>query len=94
MYARLARFQGDIATLDAQVEGVRESVAGPPPPGLEGARMLMLLDRETGQGIGLTLFETEEAMRRGDAALNALSAGEGARRTAVEFYEVPVHTLD
>lgn len=93
MYARLARFQGDVATMDAQIEGVRDSVAGPPPPGLEGTRMMMLIDRASGQGIGLTLFETEEAMRRGDEALNAMSVGPRASRLSVEFFEVPVHTL-
>lgn len=92
MYARLARFQGDVSTLDQQIDGVRASVSGPVPPGLEGARMMMLVDRATGRGIGLTLFETEDAMRRGDEALNAMSA-EGATRLAVEFYEVPVHTI-
>jgi hypothetical protein len=40
------------------------------------------------------LFDSEDAMRRGDEALNALSPGGGGQRTAVEFYEVPVHTLD
>jgi len=93
MYARVARFQGDLATIDGQIERVRGEMSSAPPPGLEGARMMMLIDRESGQGLGITLFETEEAMRRGDEALNAMSAGPGAHRTAVEFYEVPVHTL-
>jgi hypothetical protein len=55
--------------------------------------MLMLVNRETGRGFGITLFETEEAMRRGDEALNAMNPGGGGRRTSVEFYEVPVHTM-
>ena len=38
--------------------------------------MLMLVDRESGDGFGITLFASEEAMRRGDEALNAMSAGE------------------
>lgn len=93
MYARLARFQADPATIDAQIERVRGEVSAAPPPGLEGAKMMMLIDRASGQGLGITLFETEEAMRRGDEELNAMSPGPGARRTAVEFYEVPVNTL-
>jgi hypothetical protein len=52
----------------------------------------MLINRETGKGLGVTLFEDEESMRRGDEALNAM-AGAGGGRTGVEFYEVPVHTL-
>jgi len=41
----------------------------------------------------IKLFESEEAMRRGDEALNAMSSGASERRTAVEFYEVPVQTV-
>ena len=37
--------------------------------------MLMLVNRETGMGLGVTLFESEDAMRRGDEALNAMNPG-------------------
>lgn len=94
MYARVATFQGDPANVDEAISRVRGEVeSGNPPPGLEGARMLMLINRETGKGLGVTLFEDEEAMRRGDEILNAMDAGAGGQRTAVEFYQVPVHTL-
>ena len=63
------------------------------PAGLEGAKMLMLVNRETGKGLGVTLFESEEAMRRGDEALNAMNPGGTERRTSVEFFEVPVQTV-
>jgi hypothetical protein len=43
--------------------------------------------------VGVTLFETEEAMRRGDEALNAMNPQGTERRTSVEFFEVPVQTL-
>ena len=55
--------------------------------------MLMLVNRETGRGLGITLFESEDAMRRGDEALNAMSPGGTERRVSVEFYEVPVQTV-
>jgi len=93
MFARLATFESDPAGIDDAIEMVRREVAGDTPPGLEGARMMMLVDRATGKGIGLTLFDSEDAMRRGDEALNAMSPGETERRTSVEFYEVPVHTV-
>jgi hypothetical protein len=93
MYARVATFESDPANLDDAVNMVRAEVAGDTPPGLEGAKMLMLVNRETGKGLGVTLFESEEAMRRGDEALNAMSPGGSERRTAVEFFEVPVHTV-
>ena len=94
MYARVATFEGDPAKIDAGISQVRGEVeSGSPPPGLEGAKMLMLVDRATGKTMGITLFESEEAMRRGDDALNAMSPDGGSQRTAVEFYEVPVQTV-
>ena len=94
MYARVATFESDPANVDAAIEMVRAEVAGDTPAGLEGATMLMLVNRETGKGLGVTLFESEDAMRRGDEALNAMSPGASERRTSVEFYEVPVQTVD
>ena len=55
--------------------------------------MLMLVNRETGKGVGVTLFESEDAMRRGDEALNAMNPGGTERRVSVEFFEVPVQTV-
>jgi hypothetical protein len=94
MYARVAAFQSDPAMVDDAIEMVRGRVeSGETPPGLEGAKMLMLVDRASGKGLGVTLFESEEAMRRGDTALNAMTTGGNERRLSVEFYEVPVQTV-
>jgi heme-degrading monooxygenase HmoA len=94
MYARLATFESDPANLDEAIAMVRGEVeSDQTPPGLEGAKMLMLVNRETGKGIGVTLFESQEAMRRGDEALNAMNPGAGEQRTSVEFFEVPVQTV-
>ena len=94
MHARVAAFQGDPAGIDDAISSVRSEVeSGIVPPGLENAKMLMLIDRESGRGLGITLFESEEAMRRGDEALNAMNPSGGGQRTSVAFYEVPVQTL-
>jgi len=94
MYARVATFESDPGTVDDAIAMVRGQVeSGETPPGLEGAKMLMLVNRESGKGVGVTLFETEDAMRRGDEALNAMNPGGTERRMSVEFYEVPVHTV-
>jgi hypothetical protein len=93
MYARIATFESDPARVDDAIKLVQEEVQGDTPEGLEGAKMLMLVNRETGKGLGVTLFDSEEAMRRGDEALNAMSPGASERRTSVEFYEVPVETV-
>ncbi|CAN5818676.1 hypothetical protein BH20ACT14_BH20ACT14_03580 [soil metagenome] len=94
MYARVATFQSDPANIDDAISMVRTEVeSGNTPPGLEGAKMLMLVNRESGKGVGITLFDSEEAMRRGDEALNAMNPGASERRTSVEFFEVPVQTV-
>ena len=94
MYARIATFEGDPAKVDDAISMVRGEVESEETPaGLEGAKMLMLINRETGKGLGVTLFESEEAMQRGDEALNAMNPGGTERRTSVEFYEVPVQTV-
>ncbi len=94
MYARVATFESDPASVDDAIKMVRHEVeSGETPPGLESSKMLMLVNRESGKGLGVTLFESEDAMRRGDEALNAMSPGGSERRTSVEFYEVPVQTV-
>ena len=94
MHARVATFESDPTQVDDAINLVRQEVeSGDTPAGLEGAKMLMLVNRETGKGLGITLFESEEAMRRGDEALNAMNPGPTERRTAVEFFDVPVQTV-
>jgi hypothetical protein len=94
MYARVATFESDPANVDDAISMVRREVeSGDTPEGLKGAKMLMLINRDSGKGVGITLFESEDAMRRGDEALNAMNPGGGERRTSVEFFEVPVQTV-
>ena len=93
MYARVATFESDPSRIDDAIDLVRSTVAGETPAGLEGARMLMLVDRTSGKGLGITLFESEDAMRHGDEALDGMSPGASERRVSVEFFEVPVQTV-
>ncbi len=93
MYARVASFDlGDGA--DKMVDQVRSDVeSGNRPPGLEDAKgMMMLVDRSTGKSMGITLFDSEDAMKKGDEALNAMSPSSGSR-TGVDFYEVAVQMM-
>ena len=93
MFVRIARFEGgNAAEADQAIAGVRQMIQGDRPPGLEGAKkFLMLMDRQSGRGAGLTFFETEDDMRRGDEALNAMNPqGTSSRRTSVEMYEVAI----
>src|ERR671933_678126 len=58
VYARLATFDGDPARIDDVIARVRGQVeTDTPPPGLEGARLMMLVNRQTGQTMAITLFE-------------------------------------
>ncbi len=95
MYARIASFEGDPDRVDQAVEAVKGQVESnweSPPEGLEHAKeMWMLVDRDNGRGVGITLYETDEDMRRGDEALSAMSPAvpdETGRRIGVSFYEV------
>jgi len=93
VYARVATFESDPAKVGDAIAMVQSEVEGEVPAGLEGAKMLMLVDRQTGKGLGITLFESADAMRRGDETLNAMNPGDTERRVSVEFFEVPVQTV-
>ena len=54
--------------------------------------MLFLADRATGGVLSITLFESEEAMKKADAVMNS-GAGHAGARQSVDFYEVPLHNL-
>jgi|Tabmets5t2r1_1033131.scaffolds.fasta_scaffold131713_1 hypothetical protein len=104
MYARIARFEGlDASRIDEQIAEMKRQMdegraSGELPAGAPEEvrtlmqtvkRVLQFADRESGSALGIVFCETEEDMRRADAALNEMSPGEGAgRRTSVEVYEV------
>jgi hypothetical protein len=91
MWARVARFDSDPGSIDAAIEEAKGfASSGEAPPELAGAKMLMLVDRQTGARLMVAMFETEEKMRAGDAAMSAGNPQNLGKRTAVEFYEVGV----
>jgi hypothetical protein len=93
MWARVARFEGDPRDIDERIERLSSAVEpGGLPPELAHAKFLLLVDRESGGALGVTLFDSEEAMRKGHEAMNA-GPGNAGSRSSVEFYEVPLHTL-
>ena len=95
MYVRIARFEGGDRNWDdfaADVRGsIRSGGQGTPFERASDAakRMMLLVDRESNRGANLILCETEDDLRRVDAAMNEIApaAGRGAR-TSVEMYEV------
>lgn len=67
--------------------------ASGPPPGVPANGFLMLIDPDGGRSLAIALFETEEDLRKGDDALNAMNPEPGddvGKRTSVERYEVAV----
>jgi hypothetical protein len=64
-------------------------VSPAPLVGLDGlAGWMMLIDRRSGTGLGILLFDSEETLRRGDELVSATDPGTAGPTSAVEFYEV------
>jgi len=90
MFARVATFEGgDAGQIDDTVEQMK---AGGRPEGVPAAEFLLLVDRDGGKTLGITLFETAADLEAGSAALEAMSPPTGAlgRRTSVETFEVAI----
>lgn len=96
MHARVATFEGEASNLDQMIESIRKDVeSGNRPPGLEDAKGVMIfVDRKSGKSMGITFFDDEEGLKRGDEALNKMSPDGPTRRSSVEFYEVPIQRLN
>ncbi|RHW28766.1 hypothetical protein D0Z08_02635 [Nocardioides immobilis] len=72
MYARSTTFHGKPDNIDAGIKYV-ENEAGPALAKIEGCRGLsMLVDRETGDCIATSSWESEEAMRASDEPLRPI----------------------
>jgi hypothetical protein len=64
-------------------------VSPSPLVGLEGlAGLTMLIDRRSGKGLGILLFESEAALEQGHEFVSAASPGTAGQTSAVEFYDV------
>lgn len=92
MYARVNTFQGKPEAVDAAVQDVRSNVlpAVQQIPGNAG--FISLVDRTTGKAIGITLWETEDAMRQSEEPASGIRKGSadagGAQVVSVDRYEV------
>ena len=96
MFARVATFEGgDPARIDEMVAQMEEE--GGAPEGVPATGFLFLADRGSGKTLGIALFDTEDDLKQGSAALDAMSPppdGAIGRRVSVETYEVPFHMID
>ncbi len=88
MYARVVRFT-DVDTermnsTAAEIEGEEG-----PPPGVPAKAMQMIVDEAQGTAVAVVLFESEEDMRTGGEALDAMDASETpGTRVSVDSGEV------
>ena len=92
MYARVTVVQGSPDKVEQGIDSFNGSVL-PAVKGVEGYRAAFLLvDRESGKGMGVTLWETEAARERGAEAVEAARAATikamGGTVPPVDNYEV------
>lgn len=94
MHARVATFQeGNPESIHRMVGRIKELSADGPPEGVPSTGLLILHQADQGKVIAISLFETEDDLRQGDATLNAMDPPEPGglgRRASVEMYEVGV----
>jgi hypothetical protein len=94
MHARVATFEGgDPAQVRQMVQEINSRSASGPPEGVPAKGLLVLHHPDEGKVLAISLFETEEDLRQGDAKLSSMDppvAGGLGRRASVEMYEVGV----
>ena len=93
MYARVAKWDGAEADgLRASADEMSSRVSEGPPEGVPAKGFLMLIDPDGGRSMAVSLFETEEDMRKGDETLNTMSPDRDdvGSRSSVEMYEVAI----
>ena len=98
MYARINTFDGSTDRFEHALTYIRELVipASRQVPGFAG--MLSLIDRETGRSMGITLWDSREAMDASEDAVGQIvkmttQTGQ-ATLVGVERYEVVDLTID
>ena len=88
--ARVVTFDGVGSDRIAEMRQEMEGSSGPP-EGLPAKEIIVLHDAEAEKSLVIVFFETEDDYRTGDAALNAMPAGDTpGQRTSVAKYDVAV----
>lgn len=94
MFARVSTLQGPPDQIDEGIRSVQEQVipAARQMSGFKG--MLALADRSKGKMVGITLWDSEDALRQSEEAANQLRSGAagagGGEIVSVERFEVVV----
>lgn len=94
MHARVATFEGgDPASVRRTVEEISRRSESGPPEGVPAVGLLVLHKPDEGKALAISLFETEEDLKQGDATLSSMDPpvpGALGQRASVEMYEVGV----
>ena len=87
-YVRVADFEADEAALEAMIKEVSEAPG--PPEDVPGKSISILADRAAGKVRVVVRFGSEEDLRTGSAALDAMNppTESNMRRISVEHFEV------
>ena len=98
VYARMSIFEGSPEQLDEGLRQAREEVL-PRAKQMEGFKgMIALGDRQSGKTLGITFWESEEAMRASEEAANRLRGESaevsGGQIAGVERYEVGLFEVE
>ena len=97
MHARMAAFENrDMSRSDELVQLVRDrQVSGTEIPGALG--MYMLVDRPTGAMLGISIFESEDAIRAAEPQFERMGdeipEEIRGKRVSVDVYEVAIHEV-
>lgn len=82
MHARVTTLHGAPADVDAGIENFRTNVV--PFARERGKGAILLVNRQSGEALAITLWEDEETMRASEEAANALRAGAADEMGATE----------
>ena len=97
MFARVTVVQGSPDKIEQGIDSFNGAVL-PAAKGVDGFKgALLLVDRTSGKGMGITIWESEDARRRGAEAVDEARAATikamGGQVPPVEEFEVVASTL-
>ena len=91
--ARVVSFDG--VSSDRMADMQREMEGDERPDDVPAKEIVVLHDPESEKSLVILFFDTEDDYRRGDAALNAMPAGDTpGQRTSVTKYQVAVRMAE
>ena len=94
MHARVTRVRGNSASMEAGIAHFRDTLLEQLErmPGFRDA--VLMIDREHGDGLAITLWDTEEALRQSEQGADALRTESASQMqasvTSVERFEIVV----